>query len=99
LLLGMAMWTPSLAYVAAIDLIVDSRLNVPAQLLNLLLVDAIVLASVEVPLLLYVLAPRTVTAFLTALDAWVRRYAWQLGSLTAGGGGIFLVVRGWLQLA
>jgi nucleotide-binding universal stress UspA family protein len=97
-LLGMAMWTPSLAYVAAIDLIVDSPLNVATQLLNLLLVDVIVLASIEVPLVLYVLAPRTMTRTLTRLDAWVRRYGWQLGSLTAGGGGMFLVVRGCLQL-
>jgi hypothetical protein len=98
-LLGMAMWTPSLAYVGAIDLIVDSGLSLWAQVLNLLLVDVIVLSSVEVPLLLYVFAPSEVIRVITTMDTWVRRFAWQLGAITAGCGGIFLVVRGWLELA
>jgi hypothetical protein len=97
-LLGLAMWTPSFAYLAAIDLIVDSELTVPAQIFNLLMVDVIVLSTIEVPLLLYRLAPSAVTSLVSRLDAWVRRHAWQLGSVTAAFGGIFLVVRGWLEL-
>jgi hypothetical protein len=98
-LLGAVMWTPSFAYVVAIDLIVNSGLNLPAQIVNLLLVDVIVLAPIEVPLLLYGLAPEAVIAVVTKIDALVRRYFWQLGTLTAGAGGTYLVVRGWLQLS
>ena len=98
-LLGLAMWTPSFAYVAAIDLIVDSGRSLPAQVLNLLLVDIIVLTPVEVPLLLYGAAPGAVIAVVTKIDALVRRYFWQLGTITAGAGGIYLVVRGYLQLS
>jgi hypothetical protein len=97
--LGMAMWTPSFAYVAAIDLIVASGLTLPAQILNLLLVAVIVLAPVEVPLLAYRLAPGAVIAVVAKIDALVRRYSWQLGTVTAGAGGAYLVVRGCLQLS
>ena len=98
-LLGMAMWTPSFAYVVAIDLIVNSELSLPAQIINLLLVDVIVLTPVEAPLLLYGLAPAAVIAVVTKIDALVRRYFWQLGTITAGAGGTYLLVRGWLQLS
>jgi hypothetical protein len=98
-LLGVAMWTPSFAYVVAIDLIVDSGLSLPAQILNLLLVDLIVLTPVEVPLLLYGLAPTAVTGIVSTVDRWVRRYFWQLGTFTAGAGGTYLLARGCLQLA
>ncbi len=98
-LLGLAMWTPSFAYVAAIDLIVDSGRSLPAQVLNLLLVDIIILTPVEVPLLIYGAAPGPVIAVVTKIDALVRRYFWQLGTITAGAGGIYLVVRGYLQLS
>jgi hypothetical protein len=98
-LLGVAMWTPSLAYVGAVNLIVDSGLSLWAQVLNLFLVDVVVLSSIEVPLLLYVFAPSKVIRMITTIDTWVRRFAWQLGSVTAGCGGTFLVIRGWLELA
>jgi hypothetical protein len=98
-LLGAVMWTPSFAYVVAIDLIVNSGLSLPAQIANLFMVDAIVLAPIEVPLVLYGAAPGAVIAVVTRIDAVVRRYFWQLGTITAGAGGAYLVVRGWLQLS
>ena len=98
-LLGAVMWTPSFAYVVAIDLIVNSGLSLPAQIANLVVVDVIVLAPVEAPLLLYGVAPGAVTAIVTKIDLLVRRYFWQLGTITAGAGGTYLVVRGWLQLS
>jgi hypothetical protein len=97
-LLGMAMWTPSFAYVAAIDLIVDSGLSLPAQILNLLLVSIIVMAPIELPLLLYGVAPGAIIGIVAKVDALVRRYFWQLGTITAGAGGTYLLLRGSLQL-
>jgi hypothetical protein len=98
-LLGAVMWTPSFAYVVAIDLIVNSGLSLPAQIINLLVVDVIVLAAIEAPLLLYRLAPGAVIAVVTRIDVLVRRYFWQLGVITAGAGGTYLLVRGSLQLS
>jgi hypothetical protein len=98
-LLGAVMWTPSFAYVVAIDLIVNSRLSLPAQIINLLVVDVIVLAPIEAPLLLYRLAPGAVIAVVSKIDVLVRRYFWQLGVITAGAGGTYLMVRGSLQLS
>jgi hypothetical protein len=98
-LLGAVMWTPSFAYVVAIDLIVNSGLDLPAQIANLLVVDVIVLAPVEAPLILYGVAPDAVIAAVTRIDATVRRYFWQLGTITAGAGGTYLLVRGWLQVS
>jgi hypothetical protein len=98
-ILGAVMWTPSFAYVVAIDLIANSGLSLPAQIVNLLVVDVIVLAPVVAPLLLYGVAPGAVIAVVTRIDALVRRYFWQLGTITAGAGGTYLVVRGWLQVS
>jgi hypothetical protein len=97
-LLGVAMWTPSVAYVAAIDLIVTSGLTLPSQILNLVVVVVIVLCPVELPLLLYRLAPAAVTEIVARIDTLVHRYFWQLGVITAAGGGTYLLVRGSVQL-
>ena len=44
-LLGMAMWTPSFAYLAALEQIADAELGVAAVAVNLLVVDVVVLSS------------------------------------------------------
>jgi hypothetical protein len=93
------MWTPSFAYVGAIDVIVDSGLGLPAQILNLLLVDAIILLSIEVPVVAYRLAPQASIGIVRRVDEVVRRYVWQLGAVAGGIGGVYLVASGAMQLA
>ena len=43
--------------------------------------------------------PLAVIAVITRIDVVVRRYFWQLGTITAGVGGAYLEVRGCLQLS
>ena len=57
-LLGMAMWTPSFAYLAALEQIADAELGVAAVAVNLLVVDVVVLSAVEIPLVIYALRLR-----------------------------------------
>lgn len=98
-LLGVVMWTPSFAYLGAIDLIAGSGLPLVIQVFNLLAIDVIILLSVELPIMVYRFAPGSTTRSVEAVESLVRRYVWQLGSATAGMGGIFLLVRGYLELA
>ena len=97
-LLGVTMWTPSFAYLAALQLIVDADLPLASQAVNLVVIDVIILAGVEVPLLLYRFASGPTTRALTAAQSVLRRYAWQVGAAAAGLGGAFLIGRGWLEL-
>ena len=98
-LLGVTMWTPSFAYLAALQLIVDADLPLAAQAVNLVVIDVIILAGVELPLLLYRFASGPTTRALTAVQSVLRRHAWEIGAAAAGLGGGFLIVRGWLELA
>ncbi len=79
--------------------VASGRRSWPGQTLNILLVDLTVLDTVEIPLLLHLVLPEASTRVVVRLDDLARRYAWRLGTLTAGGGGIYLIVRGSLELA
>jgi hypothetical protein len=93
--LGMAMWSPSLAYVAALQEIADAELGVIAVALNLLVVAVLVLIPIEVPLLIYALAPRRAETSLPAARDWVsRRMSWPVVSSALAIGGAYLVLRG-----
>ena len=61
--------------------------------------SAIVLMSIEVPVVAYRLAPQPSMRIVKRIDEAVRRFAWQLGTVAAAGGGVYLVVRGSIQLA
>jgi hypothetical protein len=97
--LGMAMWAPSLAYVAALQEIADSDLGLIAVTVNLLVVAVVVLSPIEVPLLICALAPRRAERSLPAVRDWVsRRMSWPLVSAAAAVGGAYLVLRGSCRL-
>jgi Sap, sulfolipid-1-addressing protein len=91
-LLGVVMWTPSLAYVAALGLLAAADLSFARRAGLLVLVDAVVLFMVEVPLVIAWLAPKWVTAQLHRLSEVLITYARSIGLLTAGVGGLYLTV-------
>lgn len=97
-LLGVTMWTPSFAYLAALQLMVDSNLSLAGQAVNLAVVDVVILAELEIPLLLHHFAAERTNRVLGAVNSVLGRYAWQIGSAASGLGGAFLVGRGWWQL-
>lgn len=92
--LGVAMWTPSLAYVLAVEAIAAARLQPAASAVNLLVVDAVVLAMAWGPLLAYRAAPDAASRLLTGVSAWLHARARPLTAIFGGLGGTYLVGRG-----
>jgi hypothetical protein len=97
-LLGAAMWTPSFAYVAALQMIADAELSATGVALNLLIVDIVVLSLIEVPLVAYALAPDRAARVLGTVRTRVARLGWRLGASVAAIGGVYLILRGWQRL-
>ena len=93
-LLGVVMWTPSFAYLAALGFIAGADLKAAARWAQLLLVDAVVLLMVEVPLIVHVLAPDWAERKLDRLSRAVTGRARPIGMVTAAGGGLYLIVTG-----
>ena len=94
-LLGMAMWTPSFAYLAALEQIADAELGVAAVAVNLLVVDVVVLSAVEIPLVVYAFSPEVAARTLAAMRACLVRLGWRLASAVVAVGGVYLLGRGW----
>ena len=92
--LGLAMWTPSIAYVLAIEAIAAARLRPSASALNLVVVDAIILVMAWGPLLAYRAAPDAATRLLTRLAAWLQARTRPLTAILGGLGGTYLLSRG-----
>jgi hypothetical protein len=97
-LIGAAMWAPSLAYVAALEEIVNADLGVGAVVANLLVVAVIVLVLVELPLVAYAIVPSRSRAALGAARDAVARLGWRFGAAIACAGGAYLVWRGLRRL-
>ncbi len=96
--LGLAMWTPSFAYLAALEFIADAQLRLPVEAAHLLIVDAVILLMVELPLLIHSLAPGWATRQLQLVNDRIGRFARPIAVLAAGGGGLFLTVSGLREL-
>jgi hypothetical protein len=72
-LVGIAMYLPSPVYLSALERVGSSRLSVAALVGWVILVSALVLITIEVPILLFVFAPGWTIPKLRAADAWVAR--------------------------
>jgi hypothetical protein len=92
--LGVAMWTPSFAYLAALGFLAEADLNAPARWAQLLLLDAVVLLMIEVPLIVHLLAPDWAERELERLSKAVAKRTRVIGMATAGGGGLYLIATG-----
>jgi hypothetical protein len=94
-LLGAAMWTPSLAYVAALELIAEAQLSLTGVVLNLLIVVFLVLSPVAATLVGYVISPERAARALATLRARLAAIGWRVGAGIAGVGGVYLLAKGW----
>jgi len=70
-LVGMAMYTPSPTYLAALNEVAAAKLSTTAAAVWVLIVVLLVLITIEIPILLYVFAPDWTIPKLTALNAWL----------------------------
>jgi hypothetical protein len=70
---GLAMYTPSPTYLAALDVVGSTKMSTTATAAWVVIVVILVLITVEVPVLLYFAAPGWTIPKLQAFNGWLER--------------------------
>jgi hypothetical protein len=90
---GLGIALPSVDYLAALAVILASGAAALTQVAVLLMFNVVAFALVEIPLLAYLLAPKTTAMSVTALHNWIRsRRRLEVAILLAVAGCVFLAV-------
>jgi hypothetical protein len=90
---GLGIALPSVDYLAALAVILASRAAAMTQVGALLMFNVVAFALVEIPLLVYLLAPQTTRTSMDALHDWIRsRRRVEVATLLAAVGGVLLAV-------
>jgi hypothetical protein len=90
---GLGIALPSVDYFAALAVILASGAAALTQVAVLLMFNVVAFALVEIPLLAYLLAPKTTAMSMTALHNWIRsRHRLEVAFLLAAAGCVFLAV-------
>jgi hypothetical protein len=90
---GLSIALPSVDYLAALAVILASGAAALMQVTALLMFNVVAFALVEIPLLAYLLAPKTTAMSMTALHNWIRsRRRLEVAILLAAAGCVFLAV-------
>jgi arginine exporter protein ArgO len=89
---------PSPVYLAALEVVGSTKLDTAARAGWVLIVVALVLITVEVPVLLFLLAPGLTVPRLRALDAWLGRNARTLLAMVLAVIGVWEVIDGLVGL-
>lgn len=96
--LGLVLDLPSIWYLAALKDIAKGDYGTGVDLVLIFGFNLIMFTLVEVPLAAYLIAPERTTAGVTSFNAWLRAHARHIGEAIAGAVGIYLVVRGLVDL-
>jgi hypothetical protein len=91
---GIALYLPSPTYLAALEEVGSTKMNAAATAVWVLIVVALVLITVEVPVLLFLLAPDWTVPKLEAVDAWLDRHGHTLLVWVVGVIGLWLFIDG-----
>jgi Sap, sulfolipid-1-addressing protein len=90
---GLGIALPSVDYLAALAVILASGAAALTQLAVLLMFNLVAFALVEIPLLAYLLAPKTTARSMKALHNWIRsRRRLEVAILVAAAGCVFLAI-------
>jgi hypothetical protein len=95
---GLLVYTPSLTFVAAVQVVATAKASVPADIAALALVVVITVAFAWLPLILYLLAPDQTARLLRGIDGWLRSHGYVLTVAALLIGGVVLAVNGVLGL-
>jgi hypothetical protein len=99
LVAGVALYVlPSPVYLAALEVVGSTKLDTAARAAWVLVVVALVLITVELPVLLFLLAPGWTVPRLRALDAWLGRNARTLLAMVLGVIGLWEFIDGLVGL-
>jgi Sap, sulfolipid-1-addressing protein len=91
---GIALYLPSPNYLAALENVGTTKMSPPATAVWVLIVVALVLITVEVPVLLFLLAPDWTVPKLEAVNAWLDRHGHTLLVWVVGAIGLWLFIDG-----
>jgi Sap, sulfolipid-1-addressing protein len=92
--LGVVMWTPSVAYLAALKLISDANAPAVSTVLASLVVIFCVLLVLEIPIGFYFFYPDRTELKLKAFHEWLHRHGRTLLAWGLAVGGVYMVVHG-----
>jgi threonine/homoserine/homoserine lactone efflux protein len=86
-IVGVVVYSPSLTFVAAVQVIATARQSIAVSILDIAVVIAITIAFVWLPLVLYLLAPDRTGRLLSRFNGWLRSHGHVLavGALAVGG--------------
>jgi hypothetical protein len=98
-LAGVVLNFPSVRYIAAMKEIVVADVSQRQQILAILLFNVLMLSPAIVPLVLIVFRPEGTRAAIVRLDAWMRAHSRVLISGVLGAIGLYLTIRGFVELA
>jgi Sap, sulfolipid-1-addressing protein len=93
-IVGVLVYSPSLTFVAAVQLIATSRQSVAASILDLAVIIAITITFVWLPFVLYLLAPERTSRTLHSFNVWLRSRGHVLTVGALGIGGVLLTLNG-----
>jgi Sap, sulfolipid-1-addressing protein len=96
---GLIVFTPSITYVAAVQVIATAQAGFVKDVVGLVLVAGIAMLFAWLPLVLFLVAPEATTRGLKTADGWVRTYGRTLLIVGLAIGGLALTVDGALGLA
>jgi Sap, sulfolipid-1-addressing protein len=96
---GLVVFTPSITFIAAVQVMATADESVALVALVALLVVTIVVVLAWLPLLLYMLTPDATTRTLKAIDGWLRDNGRAVLIAGLAVGGIALVLDGAIGLA
>jgi len=95
---GIALYLPSPTYLAALEEVGSTKMSPAATAVWVLIVVALVLITVEVPVLLFLLAPGWTVPKLEAVNAWLDRHGYTLLVWVVAAIGLWLFLDGLVGL-
>jgi len=95
---GIALYLPSPTYLAALEEVGSTKMSAAATAVWVLIVVALVLITVEVPVLLFLLAPGWTVPKLEAVNAWLDRHGHSLLLWVVAAIGLWLFLQGLVGL-
>jgi Sap, sulfolipid-1-addressing protein len=98
-IVGVVVYSPSLTFVAAVQVIATARQSIADSVLDIAVVIAITIAFSWLPLVLYLIAPERTGRLLRSFNGWLRSHGHIIAVGALGIGGIVLTINGILGVA
>lgn len=99
LVAGLVVFTPSVTFVAAVQVVATARASVPLTVAGLALVIVIGVACVWLPLAAFLAVPGPTSRWLASFNGWLRAHGRLLALAALVAAGVFLVINGVAGLA